>query len=276
MWHRCVCALAQTACGNITDTHRRFAFVKHTCATFILLSLTLTGCVSHRTHTPPQWGALIRLANDEIEVVIAPERGGRIMHYSRLGEPNLLWTVADINSGFGDVWGWRNWGGEKTWLWPQENWPNGDWPPPLDVEQHPWQVDFINETTVTMSAETQFGKMMKFISIATGGTELDIYESIENREDTPVPFSVWTVVQIPVPETVEINRTEPRRLLLQMPDADTALVLRDENTIDISATPDGTKGMLDADTFRVPTAQGVLVVQQHCDDTSGYETVYRV
>ena len=144
-----------------------------------LLALALSGCTSKmneskittQTSEHPEWGKIIRLANGEVEAVIAPERGGRLMRYSRLGETNILWIAPDINSGHGDQWGWRNWGGEKNWLWPQDDWPNGDWPPPLDVEQAPWHVDAIRETKrdeipvieIAMSAETFVGKMTRII-----------------------------------------------------------------------------------------------------------------
>lgn len=227
-----------------------------------------------------RWGWVVRLANNEVEAVIAPERGGRLMHYSRLGEPNLLWTARNIKKGLGNIWGWKNWGGEKNWLWPQDNWPGGDWPPPPDMEQAPWRVTGIGETLrdeipvveVLLTAETTAGKMERRFHMPAAGTRLDVSASLEGRD---IAFGVWSVIQIPVPETVGVERVEPRRLLLQMPGADSALVMRGEDTLDLAATPSSVKGKLDADAFRVPTAQGVFVVRQHLDGAAEYEGIYR-
>jgi len=239
--------------------------------TILFAALAMCGCATTNKNgngtVPNNWGETIRLTNGEIEIVIAPERGGRLMHYSRPGESNLLWTAADINSGLGDMWGWRNWGGEKTWLWPQDDWPGDIWPPPADIEQAPWKLEEkvilpkLLGYQITLSAKTQFGKMTRSFVLPAHGTRLAISATLENTDNA---FAVWSVVQIPVPEIVGVNRTGPRQLLLQLPDDEEgmALVMRDENTFDLAATPGGTKGMLDADTFRVPTAQGVLVVRQ--------------
>jgi hypothetical protein len=270
-------------------------------ALIALLALALCGCASPsraprasaRAFEHPQWGASIHLANNEVEAIIAPERGGRLMHYSRLGAPNLLWTAPDIDSGHGDQWGWRNWGGEKTWLWPQDDWPNV-WPPALDVEQAPWHLDGIRETKrekihwleIALSAETFAGKMTRTISMPSAGTQLEISATLENNAATTAvstatnaaaAYSVWSVLQIPVPEIVGANRTEPRRLLLRLPGSDNAIAMRDSGTLDLASTPGGVKGMLDADAFRVPTAQGVLVARQRIDESaeSEYKEIYR-
>ena len=253
-----------------------------------LLALTLCGCeyfektarFKIREYAHPQWGNVIHVANTRIEFIVAPERGGRLMHFSRLGESNLLWTAADINGGFGDVYGWRNWGGEKTWLWPQEKWPGGNWPPPHDVEQAPWRVDKIETSKwegnywveINLSAQTTEGKIERLFNTSIIGTHLSMCSALDTTNSA---FSVWSITQIPAPETIGVERVEPRRLLLQMPGAENALALRGDGTVDVAATPGGTKGMMDATAFRVPTAQGTLVVRQEEDPGLPYDDTYR-
>ena len=48
----------------------------------------------------------------------------------------------------------------------------------------------------------------------------------------------------------------------------------DENTVDIANSP-ATKGMMDANGFRVPTAQGTLVVRQSGIAEIPYNEIYR-
>ena len=239
-----------------------------------LLALTLCGCASKssvtlREYAHPQWGDVIRLANGGVEAILAPGRGGRLMHYARIGESNLLWTAADIDTGFGDVWGWRNWGGEKTWPWPQSGWPDGEWPPPREWEQEAFEVGQIQDrfpAAPFIPARLPLGKEVilrgpkterRFL-LSEHGTRLEITASTTGAE----PFGVWSVTQIPMVEKIEVRRTAPRRILLRLPDSDNALAMSGDNTLDLAATPGGTKGMMDADAFRVPTTQGVLVVRQ--------------
>ena len=266
----------------------------------LLLALVMCGCASRvvvREYEHPQWGNVIHLANRQIEAIIAPERGGRLMHYSRLGESNLLWTAADINSGLGKGWKWQNWGGEKTWLWPQSAWPEGTWPPPLEFDQEAFEVYHVGGDRIpyvpkwlfeegrcvfmhTPKKEINEAKnvMRRIIYFPEKGSKLSVFNSsiIFNCWSTsPPPLSVWSVTQIPMPEKIILERTAPRRLLLQMPNAERTLVMSDENTVDLSNVTRKTKGMMDANGFRVPTAQGTLVVRQSGIADIPYDEPYR-
>ena len=253
-----------------------------------LLALVMCGCggwddsvvrVTTREYEHPQWGSVIHVANDEIEIIIAPERGGRLMHYSRLGESNLLWTARDIGTGLGDVWGWKNWGGEKTWLWPQGNWTTGGWPPPHDVEQAaythindmPRNLD--HNRNMDFEFKSPNGMIRRGFWFPNKGTRVHVRANILDHE---IPFSAWSVTQIPARGKVELERTAPHRALLGMPDEEFSLVMPGENTIDLTPQSGGVKGMFDADGFRVSTAQGTLVVRQSfIDSRLPYDGIYR-
>ncbi len=43
------------------------------------------------------WEQCIRLSNDSVEVVINPQYGGQILHYSHIGKDNVLWADSVIN-----------------------------------------------------------------------------------------------------------------------------------------------------------------------------------
>ncbi len=224
---------------------------------------------------------MIHFANDDIEAILAPERGGRLMHYSRVGESNLLWTVRDINKGQGDVYGWRNWGGEKTWIWPQTDWPvhpNGEtWPPPHDMEQAPFTIIMQGDATkhghepghIIIMGQRSIMRVLRF---PAKGTQVDIHASLDQH---PQACGIWSVTQIPVPKKIEIERVEPNRFLAQAPDSKTPLAMLDANTVDLANTSGGSKGMMDANAFRVPTAQGTLVVRQDEVPNQPYGDIHR-
>ena len=237
-----------------------------------------------REYAHPQWGNVLHLANNEIEAVLAPERGCRLMHYSRVGQPNLLWTACDIHSGQGALNGWQNWGGEKTWLWPEAHWPelaNGkSWPPPFVFDQNVFVRDPTQERGFS---NPRSGAILVFhlrnvtraFFFPNQGTEIKI-AMVLNAEQMNVPRSVWSVIQIPTPDFIGLERVAPFRFLPKIAVVENPLVLRDENTIDLTATRCA-KGMIDATGFRVTTKQGVLVARQSGIDETHlpYDDIYQ-
>lgn len=77
------------------------------------------------------WGEVWWLRNADAELCFAP-KVGRIVHFARRGGANALWT--DAEAAKHPVRGWRNWGGEKLWFWPQNEWRrlSGHYWPPLE------------------------------------------------------------------------------------------------------------------------------------------------
>ena len=253
-----------------------------------------------REYAHPQWGNVLHFQNNEIEAVLAPERGCRLTHYSRVGQPNLLWIARDIQSGQGNLNGWRNWGGEKTWLWPEAHWPelaNGkSWPPPLDFDQNRFERDLVTERRfsnlrrgATTEHASQVGKptlryllvfhsplgLTRAFLFPNTGTEIKIAMVLDTGRMN-VPRSVWSVIQIPTPDFIGLERVAPFRFLPSIPELKNPLVLRDEKTLDLTATRDA-KGMVDATGFRVATKQGTLVARQSGIDESHlpYEDIYQ-
>src|SRR4051812_33887530 len=85
-----------------------------------------------------QFSDAIRLTNGTVNLVIVPSLGGRIMRYGFVGEPNVLWNnpdIPDLSKGHPDYF---NYGGDKAWPWPQDDWPlliGRNFPPPPECDQ---------------------------------------------------------------------------------------------------------------------------------------------
>lgn len=81
------------------------------------------------------------LEYDNVRVGIDTRHGARVVSYSTRGSPNVFWTNPARDK---DQYGWKNYGGEKTWIGPSVLWRdrlNTDWPPPECFDSAPYRVD---------------------------------------------------------------------------------------------------------------------------------------
>src|SRR3982750_3663343 len=80
------------------------------------------------------WPEAYRLSNGTVDVVVVPAIG-RIMRYGPVGRQNLLWkTPRPAGKPASPGKEWANFGGDKVWPWPQDDWPQRAgraWPPPV-------------------------------------------------------------------------------------------------------------------------------------------------
>ena len=90
-------------------------------------------------NSPPE---LQCLSNGQFEIVVSPAIG-RIVSYGPVHGPNVLWEHPGAAEAPTPFRGWINWGGDKVWLWPEQNW--GDWnggrhAPPGDPTPVPYDI----------------------------------------------------------------------------------------------------------------------------------------
>lgn len=159
------------------------------------------------------WQGAVRLTNGTVSVVIVPSLG-RIMRYGYVGGPNLLWTdptlspsgilphataeAADTSAG------WRNYGGDKVWPWPQDEWPlriGRAWPPPVEVDQMPMKVKLIDPMTVRMESAPLKGygvKLVREVQVAPSGTQVMMLTRFvsASADLPPNELSAWQVTQL--------------------------------------------------------------------------------
>ena len=151
-----------------------------------------------------------RLTDGEYEAVVVP-RWRRVMHYSRIGGSNMLWTAPEPNAApaQGD---WVNRGGEKVWLWPQDQWrddslPN-DWPPPDDLASSPgFEVISTRRGTLRLRSRmlaTAPLYMVREYRLGRRG-ELIIHTRLERTDPSPprAPWAIWSIVQLPRPDRIQ-------------------------------------------------------------------------
>ena len=158
------------------------------------------------------WNDAQRLSNGVVSLVVVPAIGGRIIAYDLASQPyfyinpelagQLFTPEQHIERG---PYGWKNYGGDKTWPAPQ-GWPDRDkWPGPPDPVLDGGPFELIEcgvrggVAAVTMRSQpdpytgTQITRRLT-LGAATSAAHLHI--EMQNVSDKPVRWSVWDVAQL--------------------------------------------------------------------------------
>jgi hypothetical protein len=149
------------------------------------------------------WAEAYRLSNGDAALVVVPAVS-RILHYGFAGGENLLWQNASVAGRPPDAEQWTNYGGSKTWIWPDHEWPTrtgSAWPPPTDLPSTIGSTAEVRGEGVlrlTSSPIPGFGlTLVRDVRLADSGTRVEIRSEI--RKDGGVEFAIaaWTVTQMP-------------------------------------------------------------------------------
>jgi hypothetical protein len=152
-----------------------------------------------------QFSDAIRLTNGTVNLVIVPSLGGRIMRYGFVGEPNVLWNnpdIPDLSKGHPDYF---NYGGDKAWPWPQDDWPlliGRNFPPPPECDQAVFKSRLIGSHGVRLESPTipsHAARIVREIALEPAGTRVTIVTRLElaSGERPPPSMAAWTVTQVP-------------------------------------------------------------------------------
>jgi len=160
-----------------------------------------------------------------ITAVVAPKLSGRLMGIVPDGETNLLWVHEKPEI---DLWGWKSYGGDKTWIGPQDAWndvivsESDNWPPPAEFDGNPYEVVRHDSRSVEMLSETVAKwnlRVRRVVSIETNGT-VSVMSRLEKADETaPVVapegmrFTNWLVTQLPVAPYVDVLLCGQKRVV---------------------------------------------------------------
>jgi hypothetical protein len=157
---------------------------------FLGLAMTVTPI------TYSGWPDCLRIANSDVDLVVAPQLG-RILRFGRLGGPNLLYESGlDARRQPATVDGWRNYGGDKLWPAPQSLW---GWPPEAAYDSTPWTATATSDGAILESArpgEKTGAVFQRQIHLAKHGTTVVIDNMAINKGDVPIRLAVWEVCQV--------------------------------------------------------------------------------
>lgn len=156
----------------------------------------------------------ISLQNSRVRVVVCPKHA-RIVAFNLVGAPesNLLWS----NPVAGDPedkkhWGmWENWGGDKIWPWPQDDWKSiqGEkWPPPAEADIGPFDVDCRPDGTLRMVSPVLrlWGvRIVRELKLVPGKAEMDVrsfFEAPDGKPTSAAKGTPWSITQVDMPDDV--------------------------------------------------------------------------
>jgi hypothetical protein len=163
------------------------------------------------------WSDCYRFSNGTVDVVVVPAIG-RVMYYGPVGGPNLLWENPAL-LGKPPTTGpsWNNFGGDKVWPWPQDQWPQRigrAWPPPYEADQAAYQQTRIPGLKAVLGHKvlalespplTDFGvTIARELVLWHPGTGLSIYNKLIpiTGASGESPVAAWTVTQLPPPDQI--------------------------------------------------------------------------
>jgi hypothetical protein len=171
------------------------------------------------------WPDALRLNNGAVNLILAPSVG-RVLRFGYPDAPNVLWTnpnhrpprlgedIKDKPVDLADPASqlkWKNYGGDKAWPWPQDQWPQyigRTWPPPLEVDAKPQRARLNGALGVRMESETIRGygvRQVRDITLDARGEPRATFVTRFERasEDLPpVELAAWQITQLPFGGTV--------------------------------------------------------------------------
>jgi hypothetical protein len=144
-----------------------------------------------------------RLSNAQAELGVSNVTG-RVVHFGFAGGPNLLWESPQAPQVAGGLRGWVNWGGDKLWLWPQEDWDTwtgGTVRVPGDPASQPHQVEVAGRRLrMTSPLVPGYGvRMVREIELDAAGCGATFINRVEqvSAPSLPLAYSPWVVTQVP-------------------------------------------------------------------------------
>ncbi|HEY5770569.1 MAG TPA: hypothetical protein VIS71_12060 [Terrimicrobium sp.] len=151
------------------------------------------------------WDKTLRLANNDIELLVTTDVGPRILVYKTpLGE-NVLKTFDDQLGSSGEE-EWRIRGGHRLWLAPEDATLSYH----LDNGPATWRHDTFSGEVVVESIQERPQRLRKTLGIlsAAQGSRVSLRHTVVNEGSQPVMLAVWalTVMQA---EGVEIIPQPP-------------------------------------------------------------------
>lgn len=145
-----------------------------------------------------------RLSGAQVEAVVVPSLGGRIMEFRLKGGENTLYAPSKPET----LGGWMNHGGDKVWFAPQSLW---SWPPDPWLEQKEHDVTSVEDGSITITSpisEAWGLQITRTIKVHPTEPKLIISTTLTNLWQRTIRVSPWQVVQVDQPEkaAMELDR----------------------------------------------------------------------
>jgi len=157
------------------------------------------------------WADSYRLTAGLYSLVVVPEIGGRIMEYSYDGT-NLLWeNTEEYGRTYPISKDWRNYGGYKIWIAPQELW---SWPPDPMIDFAKANIEVLQnakglpvlKVTGAPAFDSGVAVSKEILMDETG--EVVLKQIMRNIAGKPITCSIWDVTQTKTPGLIAFPLNE--------------------------------------------------------------------
>jgi hypothetical protein len=148
------------------------------------------------------WAEAYRLSNGEAELVVVPAVS-RVLRYGLVGGANVLWQNPAVAGRAPVREQWTNYGGSKTWIWPEHEWPTragSAWPPPTDLPDTIASTVEVRGATLRLATAPHPGfglALLRELRLADSGTRVEIRSELRRHGGDEFPVAAWTVTQVP-------------------------------------------------------------------------------
>ena len=221
----------------------------------LLLSwVMLEGCRSQiMIERDKQMSHIWTISNGQVQLKV-DQQLGRIVFYGFVGGRNVLWVNSEAKNPAYILGGWKNWGGEKIWVWPQEYW---NWPPPEPQAGYQVGKSDDGKSLVMTSAPlpTVGVRIVRQITLAPTGSEVVLTTHLEPVDvKDPRPIAAWSITQVAQPKQLLAripNPTNRHRYLSRTPGDGVDAVSIADRLVELKRADgfDSSKTFLDADLF---------------------------
>jgi len=146
-----------------------------------------------------------RLSDGKTEAVVVPSLSGRVMRYGIVYGLNWMWNASpEILQGDG----YKNYGGDKTFVGPHSVWQTFSmlWPPDATWDGAPHQAQVLPEGRLRTTGNIWRGfglRVIREFSFNDSG-EFVITHTLEKVEGEPRQLAIWPVTQTITPDFVYI------------------------------------------------------------------------
>ena len=159
------------------------------------------------------WPNSYLLSNGRVQAVVVPAIG-RVMQFKFSGAetgPFFENRAMDGKHPMPTSKEWGNFGGDKTWPAPQEDWPKFTpraWPPPLAFDSMPVEAVVENESIRLISAvDPDYGiRAERVIFLDQTWARMTIITTYYKVQGDPRKVGVWIITQLTEPEDILIPR----------------------------------------------------------------------
>jgi hypothetical protein len=155
------------------------------------------------------WPNSYVISNGAVEAIVVPAIG-RVMQFKFAGEATgPFWEnrAMDGKHPIPASKEWGNFGGDKTWPAPQDDWPKitpRSWPPPVAFDSMPVEAHVDRDTIRLISpVDPHYGiRTERIISLHESKSEMTIKTTFHKVKGDPRKVSVWIITQLNEPDAV--------------------------------------------------------------------------